>query len=150
MNEGIRITMLGSGAALADPDRGHSSILVSARNQHYVLDIRHGATRRMVRANVDPATVNHVFISHLHFDHMDDSAYFLIASWMANRSVKPKVFGPQGTRDFIDSLLENGAYKLDMSARASYKQRAESMEMIRPEVVEFGPGLIFEDEVVKV
>ncbi|MEO8858164.1 MAG: MBL fold metallo-hydrolase [Burkholderiaceae bacterium] len=150
MNDGIRVTMLGTGAALADPDRGHSSILVSAREHHYLLDIGHGATRQMVRANVDPATVNHVFISHLHFDHMDDSAYFLIASWMANRSVKPKIFGPPGTREFIDNLLENGAYKLDIAARARYKQRAETMEMIRPEVIEFGPGLIFEDDVVKV
>jgi ribonuclease Z len=146
----IRVTMLGTGAALADPDRGHSSILVTVRGQHYLLDIGHGATRQMVRANVDPATVNQLFISHLHFDHMEDSAYFLIASWMANRTVKPRIFGPPGTRDFVDHLLENGAFKLDIAARARYKQRAESMEMIRPEVTEFGPGLIFDDGTVRI
>lgn len=150
MTDSIRITMLGTGAALADPDRGHSSILLSARDRHYLLDIGHGATRQMVRANVDPATVNHVFISHLHFDHMEDSAYFLIASWMANRTVKPKIFGPPGTRAFIDNLLENGAYKLDIAARARYKQRADTMEMIRPEVIEFAPGLVYEDDLVRI
>jgi ribonuclease Z len=142
--------MLGTGAALADPDRGHSSILVTARDRHYLLDIGHGATRQMVRANVDPATVNHVFISHLHFDHMEDSAYFLIASWMANRKTRPRIFGPPGTRDFVDHLLENGAFRLDIAARARYKQRAESIEMIRPEVTEFAPGLIYEDDLVKI
>ena len=142
--------MLGTGAALADPERGHSSILLTARNQHYLLDIGHGATRQMVRANVDPATVNHVFISHLHFDHIEDSAYFLIASWMANRKTRPRIFGPPGTRDFVDHLLENGAFKLDIAARARYKQRADTIEMIRPEVQEFGPGLIFDDGLVKV
>jgi len=150
MNDTVRVTMLGTGAALADPDRGHSSILLTARDRHYLLDIGHGATRQMVRANVDPATVNHVFISHLHFDHMEDSAYFLIASWMANRKVRPQIFGPPGTREFIDHLLENGAFKLDIAARARYKQRADTMEMIRPEVHEFGPGLVLDDGLVKI
>lgn len=150
MLEGIRVTLLGTGAALADPDRGHSSILVTVKDRHYLLDIGHGATRQMVRANVDPARVNHVFISHLHFDHMEDSAYFLIASWMANRTVRPEIYGPPGTRDFVEHLLENGAFKLDIAARAKYKQRAESMDMIRPKVVEFGPGLIFDDGLVKI
>lgn len=150
MVEGIRVTMLGTGAALADPCRGHSSILVTVRDRNYLLDIGHGATRQMVKANVDPALVNHVFISHLHFDHMEDSAYFLIASWMANRKVRPEIYGPAGTKDFIDHLLENGAYKLDIAARAQYKQRADSMEMIRPRVVEFSTGLIFDDGLVKI
>lgn len=150
MSEPVKVTMLGTGAALADPDRGHAAVLLSAGTRHYLLDIGHGATRQLVRANVNPAEVHHVFISHLHFDHMEDSAYFLIASWMANRRVKPTIFGPPGTRDFIDHLLENGAFKLDIAARARYRQRAESMEMIRPAVVEFGPGLIYADEHIRV
>jgi len=146
----VRITMLGTGAALADPDRGHSSILLTVSGRHYLLDIGHGATRQMVRANVNPATVDHVFISHLHFDHIEDSAYFLIASWMANRKVKPQIYGPPGTREFIDHLLENGAFKLDIAARARYKQRADSIEMIRPAVTEFAPGVIFDDGTVRI
>lgn len=148
--EGIQIRMLGTGAALADPDRGHSSILVTVDGEHFLLDIGHGATRQMVRCHVNPAEVSRVFISHLHFDHMEDAAYFLIASWMANRSVKPEVFGPPGTVHFIDSLLENGAFKLDIQARAQYPQRARTMEMIRPKVVEFGPGVIYDDGKVRI
>lgn len=148
--EPIRIVMLGTGAALVDPDRGHSSILVGVQDRHYLLDIGHGATRQMVRANVAPWSVNNVFISHLHFDHMEDTAYFLISSWMANRTVKPAIYGPPGTRDFVEHLLENGAFKADIHARAQYKQRAQSMEMIRPDVHEFGPGVIFDDGLVKI
>jgi ribonuclease Z len=150
MSETIKVTMLGTGAALADPDRGHSAILVSVRDRHYLLDIGHGATRQLVRANVDPATVNHVFISHLHFDHMEDAAYFLIASWMANRKVPPAIYGPPGTKDFVGHLLEDGAFKLDIRARAQYRQRAESIDMIRPTVVEFEPGVIFDDGLVRI
>ena len=145
MEPRVRIVMLGTGAALADPDRGHSGIAISAAGRHYLLDIGHGTTRQLVRANIDPSTVNHAFISHLHFDHIEDTAYFLIASWMSNRTVKPMLFGPPGTRAFVGHLLEGGAFHVDIHARAQYKQRAETLEMIRPDVREFGPGMVFDD-----
>jgi ribonuclease Z len=118
--------------------------------RHYLLDIGHGTTRQLVRANIDPASVHHVFISHLHFDHIEDAAYFVISTWMSNRSVKPAIYGPPGTKRFLQHLLEEGAFQADIRARARYKQRAESMEMVRPAVHEFGPGLVFDDGNIKV
>lgn len=150
MSSTIRIMMLGTGAALVDPDRGHSGVVLSIEGRHYLLDIGHGTTRQLVRANVDPSTVNNVFISHLHFDHIEDTAYFVISTWMSNRAEKLHIHGPPGTRDFVDHLLEKGAFKADISARAQYKQRADTLEMVRPVVHEFGPGPVFDDGVVKV
>jgi ribonuclease Z len=150
MDNLIRVVMLGTGAALVDPDRGHSGIVLTVRGQHYLLDIGHGTTRQLVRANIDPSTVNNIFITHLHFDHIEDTAFFVISTWMSNREVKPRIYGPPGTRDFVDHLLEKGAFKADIHARAQYKQRAETMEMVRPEVHEFAPGPIFDDGVVRI
>jgi ribonuclease Z len=147
---GVRIVMLGTGAALVDPDRGHSGIVISTAGRHYLFDIGHGTTRQLVRANIDPSEVNQVFISHLHFDHIEDAAYFVIATWMMNRTVKPAIHGPPGTKRFLGHLLEEGAFHADIHARAQYKQRAESMEMVRPAVHEFGPGLVYEDAALKV
>lgn len=142
--------MLGTGAALVDPDRGHSGIALTLDGRTYLLDIGHGTTRQLVRAHIDPAGVNNVFISHLHFDHIEDTAYFLISTWMSSRTVKPAIYGPPGTRRFVSHLLEDGAFQVDIHARAQYKQRADSLEMVRPAVHEFGPGLIFDDGVVRV
>jgi ribonuclease Z len=142
--------MLGTGAALVDPDRGHTGIALSVRGQHYLLDIGHGTTRALVRANIDPSTVNHIFITHLHFDHIADTAYFVISTWMSNRAAKLQIYGPAGTREFVDHLLENGAFQADIHARAQYKQRAESLDMVRPEVHEYGPGLVFDDGVLRI
>jgi ribonuclease Z len=146
----VRVVMLGTGAALVDPERGHSGIVVSVDGRHYLLDIGHGTTRQLVRANIDPSTVNHLFISHLHFDHIEDAGYFLIATWMQNRQVKPSIYGPPGTRRFIGHLLEDGAFQADIQARAQYRQRADTIEMVRPAVHEFSPGLVFQDDLVKV
>ena len=49
-----------------------------------------------------------------------------------------------------DGVRQDGAFRVDIHARAQYKQRAESIEMVRPAVQEFMPGLVFEDELVKV
>ena len=142
--------MLGTGAALVDPDRGHSGIALSVDGQHYLLDIGHGTTRQLVRAHIDPAEVDHVFISHLHFDHVADAAYFLISTWMMSRATRPVIHGPPGTQQFISHLLEDGAFQADIRARAAYRQRAESLQMIRPEVREFAPGLVFDDGRIRV
>lgn len=142
--------MLGTGAALADPDRGHSGIVLSVEGRHYLLDIGHGTTRQLVRANVDPTEVNRVLISHLHFDHIADTAYFVISTWMGNRSVAPEIHGPPGTKRFVEHLLEGGAFQADIRARAQYRQRADSMVMVRPVVHEFAPGVVLDDGTVKV
>ena len=83
--------MLGTGAAMPDPDRHHSAILLTVRGRHYLFDCGHGATRQMVRAGTDPATVDVIFLSHLHYDHIADFPYFMIATWMCNRAVAPVV-----------------------------------------------------------
>jgi ribonuclease Z len=142
--------MLGTGAALADPDRGHSGIVLSVEGRHYLLDIGHGTTRQLVRANIDPTEVNRVLISHLHFDHIADAAYFVISTWMGNRAVVPEFYGPPGTKRFVEHLLEDGAFQADIRARAQYRQRADSIGMVRPIVREFAPGLVLDDGMVKV
>ncbi len=145
----MRIIMLGTGAALPDPDRNHSSILVTIRDRHYLLDCGHGATHQMMRAGVDPTQVNHVFLSHLHFDHICEFPFFMISTWICNREKAPIVVGPPGTQRFVDQLLANGAFSKDIEARSQYKNR-QNLGILQPDVRECEPGLIFEDDLVQV
>ena len=79
----MKITMLGTGAALPDPDRGQSALLITTESgKHYLFDCGEGATRQMVRADINPADVGLVFLTHLHHDHISDFPYFVISSWM--------------------------------------------------------------------
>lgn len=148
----MKITMLGTGAALPDPDRCQSSILVTLDcGEHYLLDCGHGATRQMVRANVSPADVNRVLLTHLHHDHIAELPYFVISSWMLNRVGAPVIVGPGGTKRFVGHLFENGAFDVDFQARSHYPARKINIEAMRPEVREFGEeGLVYEDEHVRI
>ena len=146
----MRIVLLGTGAALPDPDRCHSSILITVRDRHYLFDCGYGATRQLVRANVDPSTVDTVFLSHLHYDHISDFAVFMIATWICNRTTPPIVVGPPGTQNFVDHLFEEGAFAKDIEARLQYPLRQQNFDVLKPDVRECEPGPVFEDDLVKV
>lgn len=146
----MRIVMLGTGAAIPDPDRHQSAILVTVRGRHYLFDCGHGATRQMVKANINPTDVDHVFLSHLHYDHIADFPFFMISTWITGRKKPPVVVGPPDTQHFVDSLLANGAFRKDIEARVQYPQRQENFAVLTPDVRECKPGLVFEDELVKV
>ncbi len=148
----MRIIMLGTSAAMPNPDRHDSGILITVRDRHYLFDCGHGSTNQMVAAGVNPASVNHVFLSHLHYDHIADFAYFMITTWMANRQISPIVVGPEDTAHFVTSLLDRnqGAFRKDIEARVQYKQRQDNFNALQPEVREEEPGVIFEDDYVKV
>ncbi|MCY4311117.1 MAG: MBL fold metallo-hydrolase, partial [Rhodospirillaceae bacterium] len=146
----MRVLMLGTGAALIDPDRNHSSILLTVRGENYLFDCGHNATRQMVANGVDPTTVKAIFLSHLHFDHIADFSYHMISTWMAGRQAPPTVVGPRDTQEFVDHSLIDGAYAKDIEARVQYRQRQDNYDVLRPPVIEAEPGLVYEDDLVRV
>jgi ribonuclease Z len=146
----MRVLMLGTAAAVPDPDRNHSSILVTVRGRHYLFDCGQGATHQMIRSHINPATVDIVFLSHLHFDHIADFPFFVLSSWIADRKNAPIVIGPRGVKNFVDHLFEGGAFQTDIDVRAKYPNRASNIHVLKPDVRECEPGLVFEDDLVKV
>lgn len=147
----MRITMLGTGAAFPDPDRAQSGILLTLTNgRHYLFDCGAGVTHNMVRADVNPADVPFVFLTHLHHDHICDFPLFAITSWMWSRRGSPTVVGPKGTRHFCEHLFEGGAFHADFAARSHYPARQRNLEAMRPQVRECSPGLAYADEHVRI
>jgi len=147
----MKITMLGTGAALLDPDRAQSGILISLANgTHYLFDCGAGVSHNMIRANANPVDVKVVFLTHLHHDHICDFPLFAISGWMYNRQSTPIVLGPKGTQHFCDHLFEGGAFEADFQARSAYGARKGNLQAVRPDVREVSPGLAYEDDDVRI
>lgn len=142
----VKITLLGTGAALIDPNRCHTSIAVQIGQKSYLIDLGTGATRNLIAANIDPLSVEAVFLTHLHFDHIADLPVFVIGSWMSGKAGAPVIYGPEGTEAFVGHLFEGGAFDVDIRARAKYKQRQGNMEVLRPDVRLIAPGVIHHDD----
>ena len=142
----MRILFLGSSAALADPDRCQTSTLITLDNgRHYLFDCGEGATRQMVKADVNPADVEHLFFTHLHHDHCVGFPYFVLTSWIFSRKGPLKVHGPKGTKRFVQHLFEGGAFDADIKARSAFPMRKANMEALRLEITEIAEGRIFDD-----
>jgi ribonuclease Z len=147
----MRIIMLGTGAALPDPDRGHTSILLTLDNgRHFMIDCGHGATRQLMRVNVNPADVAHLLLTHLHYDHVCEIPFFVISSWILGRANMLEIRGPEGTKNLVSHLFEGGAFDADIRARSAYPLRQANIEAVRPVVTDYGPGIVFGDIDIRV
>ncbi len=147
----MRVIFLGTGAALPDPDRCHTSILLTLLNgRHFLLDCGHGATRQLLRVDVNPGDVATLLLTHLHHDHVCEFPFFVISSWILGRTGALAVHGPEGTKKLASHLFEGGAFDADIRARSAYPARQANMEAIRPNVVEYGPGVVLEDQDIRI
>jgi ribonuclease Z len=147
----MRIVMLGTGAALPDPDRCHTSILLTLDNgRHFLIDCGHGATRQLMRVDVNPADISHLLLTHLHHDHVCEFPFFVISGWILGRVGALDVRGPVGTKHLASHLFEGGAFDADIRARSAYPLRQANMEAIRPQVTEYDAGTVFSDHDIRI
>ena len=146
----MKVTLLGTGAALIDPDRRHTSLTIQVGDAAYMIDAGTGATRAMIGAAINPLDVRALFLTHLHFDHTADLPVFVLGSWMSDRRGALPVYGPEGTREMCAHLFEGGAFDVDIRARANYPQRQVNLEVLRPAVSIIQKGLIHEDDRIRV
>lgn len=147
----MKITFLGTGAAFPDPLRGQSGILLTLSDgRHFLFDCGAGTTRQLVLAGVNPADVDLVCLTHLHHDHICDYPAFIITAWMFDRPGSSVLLGPAGVKHFCDHLFEDGAFKGDFDARSHYASRQANIDAIRPKIREMQPGIVFEDEDIRI
>jgi ribonuclease BN (tRNA processing enzyme) len=68
----VRITVVGSGTVAPSLQRRQSCVVVRAGGETLVFDLGSGAVRGMLRAGLDPFSVDRVFFTHFHPDHSVD------------------------------------------------------------------------------
>src|SRR5262245_46390145 len=78
-----RVVFLGTGGAL-NPERYQPSILVEAGATRLLLDTGGGlgVVRRLMECEIDPSSVNHIFVSHRHLDHAGGLEALLLTMWL--------------------------------------------------------------------
>lgn len=62
-------TMLGSGSAVPQLNRGGSSALLQADDNLALVDAGRGCINRLLELGLDPADINHICLTHFHPDH---------------------------------------------------------------------------------
>lgn len=105
MGDILKLTVLGSGAAIPDGEGVQSGYLVSKEGESPVLvDCGSGVVHRIGQSSVSVLDIDTVFISHPHPDHVLDIVSLVQARRLQDRP-DLKVFGPSGTRKTVKELL---------------------------------------------
>jgi ribonuclease Z len=102
----LSITLLGTGSPMPSPDRAGPATLVSADDEHYLVDAGRGVLMRLAAAGLGAGQLAAVLITHLHSDHITDLNDVITTRWIMTFERTPlKIVGPVGTRAVVDHLL---------------------------------------------
>lgn len=105
----MEITLVGTGTVVPNLERRQSSVAVESGGELMVFDLGSGAVRGMVRADLDPFSVDRVFFTHFHPDHTVDIIPLLFAMKYgapAPRTRPLSIQGPQPFQEFWRSITD--------------------------------------------
>lgn len=142
----IKVTLLGTGTPRPSIERFGPATLIEYKNEKFLFDVGRGATIRLDQIGLSPADINHVFLTHLHSDHVSGYADFWLTSWIWQRNSPLNVYGPPGTTDFISHIKQ--AFANDINYR--FAQTHLSLTGLETNVHDISPGVTYESEDVKV
>ena len=83
----MRLHLLGTGTPTLDPLRPASSaFLVDVAGVTLLFDAGRGATMQLLKLGRSPVEIDHLFITHHHYDHICDLGELLLAAWHNGRT----------------------------------------------------------------
>ena len=117
-DDALSAIVCGSRSPFPDRDRAEACILIKAGADFYVVDIGAGSAMNLQMWQIDLSKLKGVLLTHLHSDHMSDLPGLHFNSWLAGRSSKLKVYGPEGVENLTQGFEQ--AYSLDTKFRVEH------------------------------
>lgn len=146
-NDTMKLTFLGTGAPRPSTERYGPSIYVEAGDHKILVDAGPGMRERLFEAGGFDAIsgVDHVLITHLHFDHTVSISSAWLSGWLFGRRVPLRIQGPAGIKDMMNNIKY--AYQWDVDYRIMVGVPKEGTELIVDEVSD---GVIFNEGGLKI
>ena len=117
--DALHVITTGTGAPLPDPKRVGPQAVVVAGDQMLVFDTGPGSTRNLALTGLNISSVNALFLTHYHSDHISDLGEFMLQHWTGTGATEPlKIYGPPGVEEVVDGFL--AAYRLDRGYRIDH------------------------------
>lgn len=104
--EKLNITFLGTGNAIPTKQRNHTAILISWRNENILVDCGEGTQRQFKIAEISPAKITKLLITHWHGDHVLGIPGLFQTLAMSEYQKNLQVYGPKGTLNYLGALTD--------------------------------------------
>jgi len=100
----LDLVFLGTSASAPTAARGTAATLIRRGGDRLLVDCGEGTQRQLLRSDVGLVDLEHVFLTHLHADHVLGLPGMLKTFGLRGREVPITVYGPRGTRALLEAL----------------------------------------------
>ncbi len=152
-----KVILLGTGTPNPDPEHAGSSVAIVVGDTPYLIDFGAGIVRQAAKMTpqyggdfpqLEAKNLKIAFLTHLHSDHTIGFPDLLLTPWVLERDEPLEVYGPVGTKNLTNNILE--AYKADIDYRLNGLEPANENGW-KVNTYEFDEdGVIYQDSLVKV
>ncbi|MEX0981740.1 MAG: ribonuclease Z [Bacteroidales bacterium] len=99
----FELIILGSSSALPTSKRSTAAHLLNMNERFFLIDCGEGTQIQLRRYRLSPARINHIFISHLHGDHVFGLFGLLSSLGLMGRMVPLNMYGPSALEEMVEA-----------------------------------------------
>ena len=140
-SEVLTVTLLGTGTPIPSIQRFGPSILVEAGKRKILFDAGRGTTQRLSQLGINIGTIEHLFITHLHSDHISGIPDLYTTGLIWQRESPLRVWGPEGTEEMLFHVKEMFSFDKKVRNQLSKSMKPQA-EFIYTAIV---PGVVYKD-----
>lgn len=102
----LKLTILGCHSATPRTSAHPTAQLLEIQNRTFLIDCGEGTQVQLRKYKVKFSKIKHIFISHLHGDHVFGLIGLISTFRLLNRDAELHVYGPKGIKEFIVTQLK--------------------------------------------
>ena len=104
--ENFELRILGCGSALPSKKNNQTSQILTVREKQYMIDCGEGTQNQLRRFGIKTNRLNHIFISHLHGDHIFGLIGLISSFGMTGRTAELCIHAPKELENLLKPQLD--------------------------------------------
>jgi len=133
----MRVTLLGTGCPVVSTERYGPAQVLRHGSSALLVDCGSGVSQRLLAAGLSGRDLEALLLTHLHSDHIVDLFQLIVSAWHQGRDRPQRVFGPRGTRAYVEGLM--ALWRPELEQRIAHEARP-STAALEVEVTEIDGG----------
>lgn len=144
-----RVVILGTGTPVPDYTRAGAGVAIIHNGEAYLFDVGDGVYERLMQAHeqlgldeLAPTRITHLFLTHLHSDHIHDYSTLASGLWW-RRQEKLHAWGPRGLAELTDGMNRMTRVEARIRARGTPPEVVTDPNNCQVDVTEIEEGVVF-------
>jgi len=124
----MKLIFLGTSSGVPTASRNQTSVLLNYCSEYILFDCGEGTQRQLLKAGVSVMNITRICISHFHGDHILGLPGLLQTLALNNYTRTLKIYGPRGTKKFIQGIISSFRFVLGINLEIHEVQSSKILE----------------------